>query len=464
MKIVPKLTAALVGGMCIVLAVNAYRRVRRETNAFDAERMRKDALVGRCVAAAFDAAWRVSGEDGAVAQLATTMASIESLEGRWLRGNAPGAVVVPEDLARAPAGTPIVIRSKGAWYTYVPFDVDGVRRGQLELVDRGRGSGDNARTVVLEAVATAATLVLAAAIVALILNQVIIGRPVHALAEKARRIARGDFTEPVTLSSADELGELAKELNATSARLATTLDQLRHADRLATLGKVAAGVAHELGTPLNVVSARAEMISSGRLSPPEAREYATVITGAVQRMTNTVRQLLQFARRSTVARAPSDVATLARSAIDLVRPVARKQEVDLEVAAEGPAQANVDGGQLQQVVTNLVMNAVHASQPGSSVNVRVEERIETPPADIGGSSRRCVCVDVVDQGHGIDAEALPRLFEPFFTTKDVGEGTGLGLAVSYGIVRDHGGWFRVESKVGSGSKFVVCLPVEEETS
>ena len=118
----------------------------------------------------------------------------------------------------------------------------------------------------------------------------------------------------------------------------------------------------------------------------------------------------------------------------------------------------LDDGGLDQAVTNLVVNAIHAmSQPGR-VTLSVEMKRVTPPADLGGGPGDYLRLAVNDQGSGIAPDVLPHIFEPFFTTKDVGEGTGLGLSVSYGIVRDHGGWITVDSAPGRGSTFSIYLP------
>jgi signal transduction histidine kinase len=113
---------------------------------------------------------------------------------------------------------------------------------------------------------------------------------------------------------------------------------------------------------------------------------------------------------------------------------------------------------MTQVVLNLVMNAVHASPPGRDVVIALSHDKAVPPAEDGRPEQPCVRIEVRDHGTGITHDALPRIFEPFFTTKDVGEGTGLGLSVVYGIVKDHGGWIDVDSSEGKGSVFTVWLP------
>ena len=119
---------------------------------------------------------------------------------------------------------------------------------------------------------------------------------------------------------------------------------------------------------------------------------------------------------------------------------------------------------MQQVLTNLVVNAIQAMPAGGTVLVDIARARTRPPAEHGGAEGEYLCVRVRDQGEGIAAEHLPHVFEPFFTTKDVGEGTGLGLAVAYGIVREHGGFIDVESKLGEGSDFSVYLPLEGEAA
>jgi signal transduction histidine kinase len=461
MKIVPKLTAALVAGMCIVLGINGYIRVTRETKALEDERLRRHAVIARAVRTAVRATWKVDGEEAALATLDATVARHGPIDASWIPVGAALEHLDGTARARSPADPVTTIDrhvDPPIWYTYVPVDIGGKRRGEIELAEAAITDRENARSIFNETLKTAAGLAALSAIIAFVLGHWIVGRPVRVLAQKAQRIGRGEFDGPLELRSADELAELAREMNAMCERLATTIDQLRHADRLATVGKLASGVAHELGTPLNVVSARAEMILAGRTSMDENREYARVIATAAERMTATISQLLQFARRKNVQRDSRDVAALVRETADLLRPLAKRRSVEIDIDIDSAGEASVDGGQLQQVVTNLVMNAIQASKEGGHVMVSVRETTESPPADIGGPRRDGVSIRVEDEGAGIRPEDLPHIFEPFFTTKEVGEGTGLGLAVSYGIVRDHGGWISVQSEVGVGTTFSAFLP------
>jgi signal transduction histidine kinase len=209
------------------------------------------------------------------------------------------------------------------------------------------------------------------------------------------------------------------------------------------------------------------MISSGRIAGDEAREGARIIGEQVERIARIIRQLLDFARGQAVRppgegarRQPVDVASLVEKTLSLVKPLADKRQLTLDLdAAPDLPKPPLDEGQIQQVLLNLVVNSIHASDHPGQVLVNVALTNSTAPADLGGAQGEYLCLSVADQGAGIPPEILPRIFEPFFTTKGVGEGTGLGLSVAYGIVRDHGGWIDVQSTPRQGSRFSIYLPV-----
>ena len=453
MKLVQKLAAALVLGTCAILVGNGYLRVEREIAVLREDRQRDLRAVGRALAAAAAAVWKSEGSERAVAMLAATSREGDGVRVRWVKESAP-----PSD---------------GVRVLYVPIEVDGVRSGALELSQSLEPERRRVHTIVIDTVMTTAALLLVSGALSVLLGIWLVGRPVRALAEKARRIGQGDFSGPIALRSRDELHDLATEMNAmcerlldahhraereTAARIAA-LEQLRHADRLMTVGKLASGIAHELGTPLNVVSARASMIAGGEVTESDARDYANVIHEAAKRMTRIIRQLLEFARQRVSQRTRSDVRAVTRDTLELLRTLAEKRQVALHLASgDDDPMASVDVAQIQQVITNLVVNAVHASASGKRVEISVSRARCTPPADHGGAESDYVRIRVCDEGHGIAADDLPRIFEPFFTTKDVGEGTGLGLSVTYGIVHDHGGFIVTESRVNEGSAFSVYLP------
>ncbi len=300
-----------------------------------------------------------------------------------------------------------------------------------------------------------------------------IGRPLDQLVDKTKRVGLGDLGGPLNLNRNDELGQLATALNEMCDQLAqqretihtetasrrATEQQLRHADRLKTVGRLATGIAHELGTPLNVVSGRAGLIAGGKLSDSEIQQSAVVIKTEADRIAKVIRELLDFARRSTPQRSLTDLREVIDHSVDLLQPLAETSNVAIRVESTGEEfQAHVDAGQLQQVLTNLLMNAVQSIDQSGEVEVRLTSGTATPPEEAEVEPGDFYRIDVIDNGCGIAEDRLHDIFEPFYTTKDVGEGTGLGLSISYGIIREHGGWIAVTSEVGEGSRFSVYLP------
>jgi signal transduction histidine kinase len=466
-KIIPKLTLSLFVSSSAILAVNGYLRVERERGYFDADRMRDHEMIGRSLAAATTAVWKSEGEQAARQAFDAVSQHFTTIRIGWADIDKAGAGgMAPSMLASTPAGQPTtrVTRVGGvrAWDTLVPLEVLGIRRGFIELIEPTTSEEHFVRGVVVDTAVMAMALAVVSATLAFVMGQWLVGARMRLLSEKARRIGLGDFAAPVVLGQDDELTALGREINAMCDRLATALQQLRHADRLATVGKLASGVAHEMGTPLNVVRERAKMIAEGDTSESESREYARIIVTATEQTIKTIRQLLQFARRSQVVKAQRDLRALVSETLDLLRPLAGKRGIVFKLAgATTNLRANVDGGQLQQVITNLIMNAIQATPGGGVVELSISRESAPLPPDLGGGDVTVFCLRVRDAGCGISPEHLPYVFEPFFTTKDVGEGTGLGLAVAYGIIREHGGWIAVESQLGRGTVFSVFLPATD---
>jgi two-component system NtrC family sensor kinase len=204
------------------------------------------------------------------------------------------------------------------------------------------------------------------------------------------------------------------------------------------------------------------MIASGELVGPDATESARIIHEQSKRMTAIIRQLLDFARRGGLsATGRVDLRASATRITGMLGAIARKAGVELSIAPGDPVDAVAEQGQVDQVVSNLLVNAIQASRAGGRVEIQAQRALALPPADVGGEPRSMASLTVRDDGSGMAPEVAARVFEPFFTTKDVGEGTGLGLSVAYGIVRDHGGWITVDSAEGSGSCFTIYLPAPE---
>lgn len=264
----------------------------------------------------------------------------------------------------------------------------------------------------------------------------------------------------------------ARVLAALRARIALesrlrmdTLDQLRHAERLTTIGKLASGIAHEIGSPLNVISGHAELLMSGRVGADAVRGTGKILLEQSERVTTIVQQLLDFAKRGGTRVINTNIAELAVSTTHLLESLARKSGIEIVHDHKGSVWAEVNRSQMQQVLTNLTTNAIHAMPNGGRISIQVHaENSYVPKEAPDGPPRDYVVLTVHDTGTGIPSDVLPKIFDPFFTTKDVGQGTGLGLSVAYGIVRDHGGWIAVNTRLGAGTTFSVYVPRVAKTS
>ena len=467
MKLARKLILATLAGIALVLAASAYFRITRELEMFERDMIMDHAVLARTLAGAMARVWEEKGRDEALSLLANVSTPDGRFRVRWVDGEVPV--------------TPALSRERH--YTDVPIQVRGQAVGFVELSEsRGYEQAYVRDTLVRTAWATLAAIFVAT-LLAAVLGVTMVGRPLAKLAQKARSIGAGDLSGTLNLRQRDEIGELAREIDAMCGRLVQArsslagetearlraMEQLRHADRLATVGKLASGIAHEVGTPLGVALVRANMISSGRIGGEEAREGARIIGEQVERIARIIRQLLDFARGQLVRppgegarREPVDVAGLVEKTLSLVRPLADKRQLTIDLhAAPGLPKPRLDEGQIQQVLLNLLVNSIYASDHPGKVMVDVSLVNTTAPADLGGAKGEYLCLSVADQGVGIPAEVLPRIFEPFFTTKGVGEGAGLGLSVAYGIVREHGGWIDVQSAAREGSRFSIYLPLHE---
>ncbi|HYV45405.1 MAG TPA: ATP-binding protein [Myxococcaceae bacterium] len=477
MRLARKITLALTLLAIVVLIAESAAEALRVWERVPTEMKQNHLLLGRTLTGSLRKAWKLEGEQEALALLdeANRYQSQVALRWVWVDGpQAPDALepwVLNELRHNRPASQEVGSGASEVLTTYFPAHMSG-KLGAIQLTESlAAKQAALRRAVRTTALATAAIAVLYV-VTALGLGRRMVGQPVQALAAQARRIASGDLQARVRLDQKDELGALAVAMNEmtqalsdaherlqseTAARIAT-LESLRHADRLTTVGKLAAGVAHELGTPLNVVYSRGRMIASGEEDGDQAKQSGKIIAEQAQVMIRIIRQLLDFARRREPMRTPEDLRALSDRTLSLLQPLAAKKQVALSAEHVPPIEVEVDGGQMQQVLTNLLMNAVQSMGAPGTVRMEASKQRAAPPPGVDGGEGDFVRLDVVDEGSGIAPDVLPHIFEPFFTTKGIGEGTGLGLSVSYGIVRDHGGWIAVETAPGKGSRFSVYLP------
>lgn len=500
MKLTRKFIAALVGGVAIVAMFQAFFDYRRERDVFDSQMRAEASALGRTLARGMAEVWSRDGEAAAREFLNTTSNQNERIRARWFwldsQRDAPRAS--PEALAAMSENLVIVTKDEPSnlLLTYIRVEPPErrdlserqepmeVRLGGIEIAqslsELDKYTAESLRNQVIGLLSE----VIVGAALALLLGVVFIGRPVARLAEKARRVGTGDLSGPLHLKQRDELAELANEINLMCERLSEersarelATEQLRHADRLTTVGKLASGLAHELGTPLNVVSGRARLIRDGEVEGSDIVDSARIVAEQADRMTALIRQLLDFARPRAPQKAPVNLNSLVARVSELVATLARKAQVELHTPPHDPADdsrgssdesaigndetmwVDADEGQLHQVLTNLVVNAIQATPPNGTISISVKAAVATPPPYVERRGSDWLAIAVVDSGIGMDEATRSRIFEPFFTTKPVGEGTGLGLSVTWGIVREHGGWIEVASTPSLGSTFTVYLPV-----
>ncbi|MCE5268875.1 MAG: hypothetical protein LLG00_13430 [Planctomycetaceae bacterium] len=261
-----------------------------------------------------------------------------------------------------------------------------------------------------------------------------------------KKLAESEMCLPNTI---DQLRVALTELKVSHAELATTQEALLHSEKLAGMGQLAAGIAHEVNNPLGVVLMYAHLLLDECDPQSRIREDVAMIAEQADRCKKIVAGLLHFARQNKVSRVPIDI----REVVDrTLRAMTIPDSVSLEIQneADDPIAA-VDRDQIVQVLTNLISNALAAMEGGGKLTIRTT-----------GNEHR-ITIAVSDTGVGISAENMKKIFDPFFTTKQMGKGTGLGLAVSYGIVKMHSGDIRVQSQADptagpTGTTFTVSLP------
>ncbi|MEZ4382923.1 MAG: ATP-binding protein [Nannocystaceae bacterium] len=479
MRIALKLTLALVGVIVALLAAEAWLRGLREAAVYEEDIRRNQRILGRALEQSAEITWREQGLEHAAYLLEAAGAREREVavrvtdEATALRGADDDAVHRWERDGTIQVSEPRVLR------TYLRIDGPSGQRRALALSTSLRGEGAHVREALVEFAVIALALLVAAAIASLWLGRALVGRRVDQLVARARSIGAGDFSERPPDHGRDELSQLATALedmaralsaarqaleDETHARIAATA-HLRRSDRLATVGTLAAGLAHELGTPLHVISGRARMIARAAEASADLRDDAAAIVDQSARVQRIIEDLLDFARPRPAERRPLDVGALLHTDLELLGPLLRRTGATwtIERVAGAPARLLYgDVDQLRQVFTNLVLNAAQAMPDGGTIALEIAGGQPAPPELVTeepeAADRDFTRITVRDHGHGIDPKALPRLFDPFFTTKEVGEGSGLGLAVAHGIVNDHGGWIAAESDVGRGSAFHVWLP------
>ena len=368
-------------------------------------------------------------------------------------------------------------------------DPEGPRRGQL----KARVSLEAIDSLIRQdqtvtAVASSSTLLLLVLLAALIADR-IVGRPVGELTLAMRRVGEGDLSRRVAARGSDEIGALSRGFNAMIHRLGQADDEIRafnrrlaeevqaatadlarknevldrlnrllletrrelgDKERLAVLGQLAAQLAHEIGTPLASVSGHLQLALIARDLPAPLKDRLVVASKEIERISKIVRDYLDSTRPVKPARVDCDLPRVIDEAVGIAGGAAQRPELRLEAIVD-PAAPRIatDAGLLRQILINLLTNAIDASGGKGQVTVRTIAAVDS------------VAISVRDEGVGIAPEDAARIFEPFYTTKGRGKGTGLGLAICRELTTALGGQLAVESAPGAGSTFTIRLPRDE---
>src|SRR5262245_16187957 len=491
MKLRLRLVLLLMLPLLLISGVYSVLRVRQEARALEADEHARAVGMARTIQIAVENALALRGRTNA--ELAGLLDDLTQGQGaiagiRLVDGDGhvlaassarratlhPGSDVAARVIA---TGTGAVVerqdRDGAGWVSVLPVlysaPTDQVRtvpsRLALEIGFAADGSTAGRRAMRDVLLRVGALTVVLALLIAVVLQRQVL-RPLAELTRSIRALGEGRRGPPLPVKRRDELGELAEAFNRMTERLdeahqrvvaegehALDLEQqLRRAETLAVAGKLASGIAHEVGTPLNIISGRAEMVMASLPPAHPAREDLERIIQQIDRVSNIVRSLLDavWPGKLEVQRVPLGI--LIGRLLPLLDHVVRKRgiAVTTRIPETLPDVAG-DPGRLQQVFINLLMNAVEATPDDGQIEIAAWPGVH--------GDREGVSVEVSDSGPGIPPDALAQVFEPFYTTKPVGQGTGLGLAISRDIIRDHGGTIAARNgEGGQGAAFTVWLP------
>ncbi len=283
----------------------------------------------------------------------------------------------------------------------------------------------------------------------------IISRPLQRITLAAVQVSNGEYGTEVDLrSSNDEIGLLANSFNEMSRKMADDIEQLRalneqliRTEKLASLGTLSAGVAHEVNNPLASISSLIQIMQSKQNLDDETKEKLRLISTQITRITQVTKDMMDFARVRPAAKSAVDVNELLETSMRLASFDREFQRLKINKNyGENLPKVFADADQLQQVFLNLILNARDAMKENGVLSIKTLQTVDN------------IIVEIADNGSGINENNLKQIFDPFFTTKPAGKGTGLGLAVCYGIITAHGGKIEVESSE-NGTKFVLTLPI-----
>jgi signal transduction histidine kinase len=477
-KIGTRLTTILLICVIPVVAAYMYFNVRQSTRTYVEDLKRETRATARALQAALgpdidlgewndvqSALARVRQEDVAV--------GVFRLDGTPMfvpDGFKINPLPTPEEIRRglAPDGAEFMVE-RGVTYWFCRLVAlhshSGQPDGILLIGQRWNDVENDLRTRVETAVIASLIVAFFIAIVIPVVSHRYVARPLAELSDRVKRLSSDEQLDPAGTGDeveflSEEFRRLALELDTARARLVDEgerkLDlerQLRRADKLAAIGTLASGLAHEIGTPLNVIRGRAEHLLTNRQNPPRTAEGLEIIINQIDRISRIVRMLLNLGSGRERSFMVCDLRQIVQRTLALLETEAARRGVACEVdLGDAPLPVRCDADQLQQVFVNLGVNALDAMDGGGTLTVAARL--------LDGGVHRAIRIVFADTGPGISPEIRARIFDPFFTTKEPGKGTGMGLAVSEAIIRDHEGEIAVES-ADSGARIAITLPLAE---
>ena len=326
------------------------------------------------------------------------------------------------------------------------------------------------------------------ALVSLLMSSLVsrfVYRPLIDLEAGAKRLSSGDLEQLIPERSTDEFGQVAKSFNSMTLALKHSQEELQawaltlerkvnertqelrvaeaekaRSEKLASVGLLAAGVAHELNNPLTGILTFSHLLRKKMPEGSQDAEDLDLVIRETKRCAAIIRRLLDFAREKPPEKKFSDLNMIIENTIRIIERPASFGDVSITLALDSELPPIwVDADLIEQVIMNMVVNAQHAVEKGGDITIQTRRVLKAADDEIGEAQPPVVEISITDTGCGISKENLKRIFDPFFTSKEVGKGTGLGLSVSYGIVSAHGGTIEVESQIDEGTTFRIFLPV-----
>ncbi len=489
MKLFSKIYTYLLLVIISLLIIDGNLNYEAEIKQFNVEMADRVRQIGVIISGMITSVWKERGRDAAIKLIedANRADRLITISWVWLDELPEGPGKMNPELKLLETAKPLQMVSfttldehrQKKRYTFMAVDVPGERKGVLRFIQSLQPLAEFTQAALVRSLVITTLLVLVSSIIIYFFIHFKIRRPLGKLSRKAIEIGKGNLMPDLEIKGEDELVDLAGIMNDMCTRLLIakkkihfehlarlkTLEQLRHTEKLSTVGQIAAGIAHEIGTPLNVVDGRAKMIISEPLEHEEIVNCARIIKNQAERMTLIIRQLLDYSRKKkSQPKTLESLENIIRQVFHLLTPIAAKQGTTLILhsAPDTKTGCHVDSQQIQQVFMNVILNAIQVSSKGQNIQVEISNTKLKSMLHTDDQLKKFIRINVLDEGEGIPESRLQEIFTPFFTTKQIGLGTGLGLSIARELLEEHGGWIEVENRRVRGAQFSIFLNLAEE--